>query len=114
MFVILQNITVLSKLENDMLVKVGYVPGMIMRYTEHLKKDEGDGETFIKRQTNLIKEVLRQEVPIDDLYHQVRIRALAIISVGSVIDMDDMGWTATSFSWTCLKSSEAYSLRNVR
>jgi hypothetical protein len=109
MFVILQDIQVLSKPQNDMLVKLGYVPAMIMRYTAHLQEFADDrDDDFIEEEKNRIQGVLRDEIPFGDKYHNVRIRSLAMISLGKTININKMGWTAARFSWTCLKTEELH------
>ena len=98
----------LSPNHTDMLAHIGYVPETIKMYVAHLHAGKTE-QTFMNKAMSLIKQLVRDEAQqIPDQFKDVYTKSRAMISADKDISIYTADWTASSFSWYCLKSTDTY------
>ena len=87
-----------------MLAHIGYVPRTVIQYAKYLLRGNSNAERFkAKATTNILQVVEDEALQIPDRCKRVRIRSLAMISTCKAIDILEMRWSPSTFSWSCLK-----------
>ena len=87
-----------------MLAHIGYVPRTVIQYAKYLLRGNNNAERFkAKATTNILQVVEDEALQIPDRCKRVRIRSLAMISTCKAIDILEMRWSPSTFSWSCLK-----------
>ena len=87
-----------------MLAHIGYVPRTVIQYAKYLLRGNSNAERFkAKATTNILQVVEDEALQIPDRCKRVRMRSLAMISTCKAIDILEMRWSPSTFSWSCLK-----------
>ena len=87
-----------------MLAHISYVPRTVIQDAKYLLRGNGNVELFmVKAVANILQGLEGNALQIPDRCKRVRIRSLAMTSTCKAIDIFEMRWSPSTFSWSCLK-----------